>query len=173
MNKITNRSTILTKTWLHENQQPCCFSDKLWQELHTRELTGTSLLWKFWWIQPGFRLIIALSLPFQKLQRRGLLRIAWPASLSTKQLQFCPYDPFPKTPLHPYINTPPHTTPHQLPYHQPHTHLPPFLPFPSPETGAYHVYQTVDPRDFPQTFKLTLTHSLIGSREHSQIDTKP
>ena len=36
----------------------------------------------------------------------------------------------------------------------------PFLPFPSLETGAYHVYQTVDPRDFPRTFKLTLTHSL-------------
>ena len=71
----------------------------------------------------------------------------------------------PKLPFTPTPIPLPTPLPTSYPTSTPYSSFP-FLPFPSLETGAYHVYQTVDPRDFPRTFKLTLTHSLaliIGS----------
>ena len=119
-------------------------------------LTGTGLLRKFWWIQPGFRLIIALSpLPETSTTR----------STSDCLNYFTLYQttPSPKLPSTPTSIPLPTPLPTSYPTSTPYSSFP-FLPFPSLETGAYHVYQTVDPRDFPRTFK-THSHSLTRSSD--------
>ena len=66
----------------------------------------------------------------------------------------------PKLPFTPTPTPLPTPLPTSYPASTPNSSFPFLPPFPSLETGAYHVYQTVDTTDFPRTFKLTLTHSL-------------